>query len=162
MTAFGQNKKPVKPEAALIRLEDLCARSEQCVAEVRRKLYMWQIAAADADAIVRSLVQRRFIDDARYASAFVRDKYRFARWGRRKIEMALRQKQIDDNIIADALGSIDEEEYREVLKHLLEVKAKSIEEPETYENRLRLMRFAMARGFEASLVSAAINEINNK
>ena len=139
-----------------MRLEELCARSEQCEGEVRRKLRAWQICDEDADTIVRSLVRRRFVDDSRYASAFTRDKYRFARWGRRKIELALRQKQVDADIIAEALDAIDEEEYAGVLRALLASKMKNMAEPESYEERNRLFRFAVSRGFEISLVGKTI------
>ena len=161
MTAISRNKKPPTPDEALIRLEDLCARSEQCVEEIRRRLYMWQICRNDAEKIVKSLVQRRFVDDTRYAAAFVRDKYRFARWGRLKIEMALRQKRIDSTIIADAIAGIDDDEYRDALMHIIAAKAKTMDEPYTYENRMRLMRFALSRGFESSLVAIAIKNIIN-
>lgn len=142
-----------------MRLEELCARSEQCEGEIRRKLRVWQVGDDDADTIVRSLVRRRFVDDSRYAAAFTRDKYRFARWGRRKIEMALRQKRVDDDIIAEALDTIDEEEYAEVLRHIITLKIKALSEPQSYENRTRLFRFAVSRGFEIPLVSKIISQL---
>ena len=122
-------KKALKPEVALMRLEALCARSEQCEGEIRRKLRLWQIGEEDADTIVRSLRRRRFVDDSRYAGAFVRDKYRFARWGRRKIELALRQKRVDADIIAEALEEIDEDEvYGKSLRQLIVLKSRLLGE----------------------------------
>ena len=82
-------KKPISPEKAKVRLEELCARSEQCTGDAYKKLQTWGIARSDAETIVKSLVDRRFIDDERFCHAFVRDKMRFARWGRRKIKAAL-------------------------------------------------------------------------
>ncbi|MCM1066041.1 MAG: RecX family transcriptional regulator [Muribaculaceae bacterium] len=153
------SRKPMRPEAALIRLEELCARSEQCEWELRRKLRTWQIGERDADTIMRSLLRRRFVDDSRYAVAFTRDKYRFARWGRRKIEMALRQRHVDSDIIDEALDQIDEDEYREALHGILAAKAKKLEEPASYENRTKLFRFALARGFESQLISKVLKNI---
>lgn len=152
MTFINRNRrKPLRPEAAMIRLEELCARSEQCVSELRRKLAGWQIEPDDADAIIRSLKTRRYVDDARYAAAFVRDKYRFARWGRRKIHMALRQKRIAEDLIDEALGNIDEQEYAEILGHILKAKARTLD-MDVYEDRMKLFRFALARGFEPDLI----------
>ena len=69
--------KKVSPEQALVRLEELCVRAERCEAELRRKLMQWAIVPADADSIIASLRARRFLDETRFAAAFVRDKYRF-------------------------------------------------------------------------------------
>ena len=88
------SRKIVTSEKALARLEELCVRGERCESELRKKLRTWQIASADADAVIDSLRRRRFFDDARFAHAFVTDKVRFARWGRIKIAMALRYKRI--------------------------------------------------------------------
>ena len=152
-------KKPMTPEAALIRLEEACARAEQCTGELRQKLRSWQIGDADADTIIRSLVRRRFVDDRRFAAAFTADKYRFLRWGRRKIEMALRQKRIPSDIIAEALEQIDKDEYAASLSYILVQKLPSATSATPYETRLKLYRFAVARGFEPSLVSDAIDDI---
>lgn len=142
-----------------MRLEALCARSEQCEGEIRRKLRLWQIGEEDANTIVRSLRRRRFVDDSRYAGAFVRDKYRFARWGRRKIELALRQKRVDADIIAEALDEIDEDEYTEVLRQLIVLKSKSLGDMDAYEARNRLFRFAVSRGFETTIASRIISKV---
>ena len=153
------SRKPIRPEAALIRLEELCARSEQCEWELLRKLRSWQIGERDADTILRSLKRRRFVDDSRYSAAFVRDKYRFARWGRRKIELALRQKHVDADIIDEALDSIDEDEYVGILRDILTAKLKRIEGEVDYTERTKLFRFAMARGFETQLISNVLKSI---
>lgn len=142
-----------------MRLEALCARSEQCEGEIRRKLRLWQIGEEDADTIVRSLRRRRFVDDSRYAGAFVRDKYRFARWGRCKIELALRQKRVDADIIAEALEEIDEDEYTEVLRQLIVLKSRLLGSADTYDARSRLFRFAVLRGFESTIVSKIISQV---
>ena len=147
---YSRPKKELRPEAALIRLETLCARAEQCESELRRKLATWQIAPDDADAIIISLRSRRFVDDSRYAAAFVRDKYRFARWGRRKIEMALRQKRIDPDVAAEAMTEIDDKEYLSILRHIITAKAKPMAKPLAYEDRMKLLRFAVGRGYESA------------
>lgn len=153
------NRKPVRPEKALIRLEELCCRSEQCEGEVRRKLRTWQIGADDTEKIIASLKKRRFIDDSRYAAAFVRDRYRSAKWGRRKIAMELRRKSIDSETAQGAMEEIDEEEYYSILAHIIAVKARPLERPLSYENRVKLFRFGVMRGYESALVSKAVKEL---
>lgn len=154
-----RSKKTVSPQNALSRLEDLCARSEQCSGEARKKLYNWGISPGDAERIVCSLIERRFIDDSRYCKAFVRDKLYFARWGRRKIMLALIQKRVDRDLASEALSEIDEDDYIDILKKIVLAKAKTIKDVDTYDGRTRLFRFAVSRGFEPDLVSRVIREI---
>lgn len=148
--------KVIAPEKALIRCEELCARAERCEHELREKMRAWHIDPRDIEAIINSLTTRRFLDDSRFARAFVRDKYRFARWGRRRIAMALRQKRIDSDVIDEALEEINQDEYTAVLRSLLKAKAAHMERPLSYEDRMKLLRFAVARGFETQLVSSLL------
>ena len=148
--------KVIPPEKALIRCEELCARAERCEHELREKMRAWRIDSRDIEAIINSLTTRRFLDDSRFARAFVRDKYRFARWGRRKIAMALKQKRIDSDTIDEALEEINQEEYTAVLRTLLKAKAAHMDRPLSYDDRVKLFRFSVARGFETQLISSML------
>lgn len=154
-----RSKKTVTPAQALVRLEELCVRGERCESELRRKLSLWAISSADSDAIITSLRTRRFLDERRFAESFVRDKYRFAKWGLRQIILRLRQKNVPSDIIDEALSEVDMEEYRSILKGLLNYKAKSMPRPLEYDDRNRLFRFALSRGFEPDLIIQTIKEI---
>lgn len=154
MCAFP--RKPITPEQALARLEALCAASEHCTHELRMKLANWGIGATDAAAIIKSLEQRKFLSDSRFAIAYVRDKYRFGKWGRRKITLALMQKRVDRDAIDNALAEIDEEEYQEILLQIMRTRARSIKEGNSYEGRTKLFRSIASRGYETSLISKLI------
>lgn len=149
-------RKAVTPERAMVRAEELCVRAERSSGEIRKKLRQWDIPAAEAERIINSLTERRFIDDRRFCEAFVRDKVNFARWGRRKIAMALYEKGVDRDISAEALAAIDTERYEENLRHIIEAKRRSLPEPESYESRTKLFRFAASRGFEPELIKRFI------
>lgn len=153
---YVSRKKETSPEQALVRLEELCVKAERCEDELRRKLTLWRIAPADADAIIDSLRARRFLDERRFAAAFVRDRYRFGKWGRRKIVQALRLKRIPGSIIEEGLAQIDADEYLAILAALLRFKAKDMEHPLSFEDKNRLFRFAVGRGFEPDLVANAL------
>ena len=155
---FGP-KKPLEPARALLRLEELCARSEHCEGELREKLRKWLVSEEDADTILSSLRRRRYVDDERFARAYVRDKFRFDHWGRRKIELTLRRKRVDADVIADALEEIDADDYMAMLRKLLAYKARSLPDAGAYENRVKLMRFAIGRGFEPQLVVKALDSM---
>ncbi len=152
------NKKTlVTAEKALERLEILCARSEHSEGELRQKLYRWGLSSADAERIIDSLRSRKYVDDERFARAYVRDKLRFSRWGRAKIRMGLIAKRVDSATITIAIDEeISEEEYESILIAVLKMKARSIDDADSYEGRTRLFRFGVSRGFEPGLVSNAI------
>lgn len=157
-----KQRRPITPEKALERLENICARSEQASGELRRKLRQWGIAESKADEIIDSLIDRRFVDDERFAGAFVRDKVRFARWGRRKIRQALYQKGIASETISKALAEIDEDEYESVLAAILSAKARTAYDITTYEGRTQLYRHGLSRGFEPDLVARLLRALHEK
>lgn len=143
----------VKPVEALKRLESLCARSEQCESELLTKLSRWGISSDMAEKILARLRAERYVDNGRFARAFVRDKYLFQHWGRQKIRAALRLKRISDGLIDSAIDEeIDEETYRRNAIELLHAKIRTMKEPQSYDNRMRLLRFAYGRGFESVLI----------
>lgn len=152
---------PPTPDKAYERLADACARAEYCTHELREKMRRMGLAATDAEAVLRRLREGRYVDDARFARAFVRQKAEYARWGRRKIAYALALKRIDRATIADALADIDDEKYASTLHTLLAAKARA-NGPDaltTYDGRTRLFRFAASRGFESDAIAAAIRKL---
>lgn len=150
------SRREIKPDVALARLELLCARSEQCSADMLKKLSTWQVPAADAAAIMRRLREGRFVDDRRFALAYARDKMLFSGWGRYKIMRGLMSKRIPRDLIDEALESLDPETYRETALRVLRSKARSIKEGNTYEGRTKLFRSGASRGFESELLSSLI------
>lgn len=135
-----------------------CARQEMCSADVRRKaLRRFEGDADQADALVRSLVEDGYVDDGRYAAAFAREKSRLTGWGPVKITYQLRGKGIADEVIRQALQEVDAGEASGKLHALLAAKYKSVQgEPDA---RLRLIRFALGRGYEWNAVSEALKDI---
>lgn len=154
--------KVITVSEATARLEALCAVSEQCSYEVTQKMLRWGIAAADRYRVLDSLVERRFVDDARYASAYARSKFRFSRWGRRKIRVGLMAKRIPRHLIDGAVAeAAPDDEYVATLRKLLLAKARSVEEPLSRDGVAKLCRFAMQRGFEWEYISKVIDELRN-
>lgn len=153
-----KRRKIITPKDALIKLEALCAQSEQCTMDLRQKLYRWEISPSDSEKIIRRLIDTRYVDDARFATAYCRDKYRFNRWGRMKIVYGLRAKQISTYDIQEALNAIDEKEYEEILISVIKSKSQRIKDIDTYEGRTRLFRSVASRGYETSLIAQIIKD----
>lgn len=153
--------KPISPEAAVARMAELCARSEQCEADIRQKLYRLGLSPASVQDCIERLVRGRFIDNARFARAFANDKVRFSSWGRNKIRLALIGKRIPSETIREALDSIDEADYLQALKRTIGAKVRSLDlrGPDARNERLKLFRFVLSRGFEPDFASSEIRKL---
>lgn len=154
-------RKPITPDAARLRMADLCARAEHCESEIRDKLRRLPLRSREAEEIIDFLVDQGFIDDARYARSYANDKMRFSGWGRLKIRMGLIAKRIDREEIADALDSLDEEEYKAVAERVARAKAKSLDLSD-YDGRNKLYRHLLSRGFESKIASMQIRNLSQE
>lgn len=150
-------KKNITEQEAFLQLAALCAQAEHCEQEMRDKLKHWELDTAAADRIIARLQKERYIDDARYARAFVKDKIRYNKWGRRKVEQALWQKRIADDIRQQVLGEIDENEYLDVLRPLLKQKRRTTKAENDYALNQKLVRFALGRGFTFDLIRQCLD-----
>ena len=150
-------KKEMTEQEAYLQLAALCAQAEHCQQEMRDKMKRWEIDETIQNRIISRLVKERYIDDERYARAFVKDKIRYNKWGRRKVQQALWQKRIDDDIQRRVLDEIDEKEYLDVLRPLLKQKRKTIKAQSDYELNQKLMRFALSRGFTFDIIRQCID-----
>ena len=144
-------------QEAYLTLAALCARSEHCQWEMLEKMRRWELDDAALARVMARLVKERYVDDERYARAFVKDKVRYNKWGRRKVEQALWQKRIDDDIRERVLDEVDEEEYLNVLRPLLKQKRKSTKAENDYELKQKLVRFALGRGFTYDIIRQCID-----
>jgi regulatory protein len=149
--------KEKSEQDAYLQLAALCAQAEHCQQEMRDKMKRWDIDAATQDRIVARLVKERYVDDERYARAFVKDKIRYNKWGRRKVQQGLWLKHIDDDIQERVLGEVDDSEYLAVLRPLLKQKVRSIRAENDYERTQKLVRFALGRGFTFDIIRQCLN-----
>ena len=133
------------------------SRCEHCENEVREKLLGWGGSEEEADEIITYLTEERYINNQRYANSYTRDKFRFNHWGKYKIGIMLRNKDICNEIIEEALNQIDEEEYLEKLEQILRDKLRSLKYSSEYEKKGKLFKFAQSRGFESSAISKVID-----
>lgn len=142
----------------LARAMALCSGREYCSADITNKLQGWGLSADNTARVIDILIIEKFIDDNRYASAFVRDKFNSARWGKTKISAHLKAKGIPADIISSALASIDSDLYRKTLADLLLAHRKFIKAKNQYDLKGKLWRFGISRGFESDLLYQIINE----
>ena len=139
-------------QEAYLQLAAMCAQAEHCEQEMRDKMKRWAIKTDAQDRVIARLIKERYIDNERYARAFVKDKIRYNKWGRRKVMQALWMKRIDNDILHQVLDEIDDKEYIDVLIPLLKQKRKAIKAKSDYELNQKLVRFALGRGFDFSII----------
>lgn len=151
--------KAMDYEAALKRAAALCSSQEQCSSHIRNKLNSWKVSEQDAEKILQFLIREKFLDDTRYASFYVRDKFRFNGWGKIKLAAMLNQKDIPKSIIEEALKQIDPELYRQSCERLISEKAATLRESNQFKRKGKLFRFAAQRGFESDLIHQILSYI---
>ena len=150
-------KKEMNEQEAYLQLAALCAQAEHCEQEMRDKMKRWELDEMVQNRVIDRLTEERYIDNERYARAFVKDKIRYNKWGRRKVQQALWMKRIDTDIQQRVLDEIDENEYLDVLRPLLKQKRKSIKAGNDYELNQKLVRFALSRGFTFDIIRQCLN-----
>ena len=140
------------------RMRALCSRREYCRKDVLKKVMTALDGdAAKAEEVVGKLVEERYVDDRRYATAFARDKASIAGWGAAKIKYMLAAKGVDREIIASALEEIDVNRADARLEKLMENKARSLKDDP--QRRIKLLRFGVGRGYAYEEVSSMIDRI---
>lgn len=144
---------------ALSRIRSICSRQEQCRQDIFVRLSKWDVSESDSEQIAEILEKEGFVDHTRYASSFANDKLKFNKWGKVKIRWMLRQKEISEDIIENALSLLDYDEYIDTLSSELKKKIKSLKAKNEYDRKGKLVQFATQRGFEYEIISKVINKI---
>lgn len=154
----NRERKPKSAQQALQSLMRLCARSEKSSGDALRLMQQWQVPQAERQGVLERLVKERFIDDGRYAEAYVREKSRLSGWGARKIAMQLRQKGVSQAIIDDALRQLDSNVELPRLVDKLRRKIRTTKYTSDYELRGKLMRYALSLGFDYDIAQRAVED----
>ena len=112
--------------------------------------------------IIQKLKEENYLDDNRYANFYVRDKFKFNRWGKIKIGFGLRQQGIPEETILSALNQLDEQAYFDTCKVLIQNKLSELKEKNLYTRKARLFKFAAQRGFESDLIYRILNILDQE
>jgi regulatory protein len=144
---------------ALSKATEICSHSEKCSFDIMLKCCEWQLPREETVKVIEFLLQEKFLDQQRYATSFVSDKFRFNKWGKIKLAYALRQKQVEEEYIKEALFRLPEEAYLNVLRELISAKARTVKEQDAWSRRNKLLAFAQSHGFENDLALTIIQEL---
>ncbi|MBD1366050.1 RecX family transcriptional regulator [Mucilaginibacter sp. ZT4R22] len=140
----------------LKKAEHYCAYQERSQQEVRDKLYEWGLYTAAIENIIIQLIEGNYLNEERFANAYVRGKFNQKSWGRIKIKQGLKQKNVSPVLIKKALQTIDLSDYMAALTRLIEKKANTVTEKNTAKRNYKLQQYALSRGFEPELSSEVL------
>ncbi len=156
-------KRTKTPEQALQSLMRMCARSERSSGDALRLMKRWGVADEDARKVLQRLQNERFIDDSRFAEAFVRDKINLSGWGAYKIKSALRAKGVSREVIESVVEPmLGETDMSERLEEMMQRKLRTLKYNSPYEAKTKLIRFAASRGYDMEqAVDCASKVIND-
>ncbi len=144
-----RTKKAKTAEQALQSLMRECARSERSSGDALRLMKRWGLSDEDAAKVLARLQSERFIDDSRYAEAFVRDKLNLSGWGAYKIKMALRTKGVSKEIIEEVVAPmLAETDMTERLEEIMVRRMRTLKYSSSYDAKTKLIRFAASRGYD--------------
>lgn len=154
-----KEKRIVSPEQAYARMTRICAKKEYAPSEIREKLQRMNLAPEVVDTLITRLKKERYIDESRFAESYIRDKIRFNKWGKRKIEMHLIQKKIPRQVIDSAFELFSDQQLTESLQLILEKKRKSIAGKTEYERNGKLIRYALGRGYAMEDIMSCLKKM---
>lgn len=154
-------KKPKRhtPKEAKLKAANFCAYQERSQKEVRNKLYNLGLYPDEVEEVLTDLITDNFINEERFAKAYVGGKFRVKKWGRKKILIGLQPHQLSPYCIKKGLAEIDEDEYVNVLEEIIIKKDRSIKEANEFKRKNKLASYAQSRGYEADLIWEVINRL---
>jgi regulatory protein len=151
-----RSKKPLTIQQALEEMRRYCDKSERCESEVIAKVRSWGFTLEEAMEVHAQLIIQGFVSERRYAEAYAHDKFKFNRWGQRKIEMELRRKGISARNIKDALARLEKEDELAIIRSLIQKKEPQLKGLQLYQKRIKLMRYLLSKGFETGQITEQI------
>lgn len=152
-------KRTKSAQQALMTLMRLCSRAERSSGDAKRLMATWEVPEQDRMGVLRRLKEERFIDDERYATAFVREKVNLNGWGEYKIRSALRRKGVAEDIIARAIREISPEQSTERLVERLQRKLKTVKYTSLYDLKNKLIRHGIALGFSMETLMPHVEQL---
>lgn len=148
-------------ERALEKAMRYCSYQERCRLDLTNRFIAWNVKKTDWDRILNSLSKEDFLNEHRYVEAFVRGKFRMKKWGKNKIKMGLIAKQVYNEQLFNTVfeSEIEEKEYLQVIRELLEKKSLLITEKDGLKKRDKLFRYLLSKGYESDLISKELAAI---
>lgn len=151
--------KKITEERVYAKMARICSQKECAPFDIARKLRRMDLPEPVVYKIIDRLKKEKYIDEKRFIRSYIHDKLHFNKWGKRKIALSLKQKQLPQALIHEAFSELPGASFGESLQPILEKKWKSVKGRSDYEKRGKLIRYALGRGFSMDEVMACMKEM---
>lgn len=111
------------------------------------------------DVIIVHLIDNNFLNEERFAKAFVSGKFNIKKWGKRRLELELKRRDISSYNINQALKTITDEDYYNAIDQLAKKRCNALKETDTFKKKKKLVDYLLYRGWETHLVYDKVNEL---
>jgi len=148
-------------EKAYMKLKHYCGYQDRCHQEVKEKLYSLKLNKATVEQLLSRLIEEDYLNEERYAKAFVGGHFRQKQWGKVKIAYGLKQKRVSEYNIRKAMNEIPDEEYHALAEKLVKAKWNSLKKDQYIHRVVKTKAFLQQRGFEPALVQSIIQQIRD-
>ncbi len=155
-------KQRLTKEQVLPKLKQYCAYQERSHAEVKKKLYSYGLYKVDVENVISQLIEENYLNEERFAIQFAGGKFRIKQWGRKKIEYALKEKQVSSYSIKKAMKQIEEADYLKVLLHVTTKKWALLKGEQRLNREAKTRAYLLQKGFENDLIGKAILAVRSK
>jgi regulatory protein len=149
-------------EYLLTKIRGFCAYQERCVHDVEEKLREWKVGQKHVEQIIEQLIKEDYLNEERFAKSFAGGKFRINHWGKTKIINELERRRVPDLIIQIGLEEINDEEYEETLKEILQRKNREIKESDPWKRKQKLISYGAQKGYDFGLLKRVLEEFNIK
>ena len=157
-----KQEKSINMEDALTKGRAFCAYQERYHQEVRDKLYEWGLWPDGVEQVILTLIEEKFLNEERFARAYVSGKFRIKKWGRLKIKQGLKFRKISDYCIKKGFTEINDREYEQTLKKVMDDYQRTLKESNKLKALHKTARYAISRGFESDLVWGILKGVDNE
>ena len=147
-------------DEALLLMQKFCAIQDRCQSEIRTRLIEHQVYGDDLEEVIADLISDDFINEERFAKAYVRGKFRIKKWGKIKITQELKFRRISDYSIRKGMQEIEYDDYLETLKSLLEKKQSTLRVSNQWDKLKKLTAFATQKGYEYEVIKEVLSTLN--
>lgn len=149
------------PGKAFQRICRFCAYQERSLFETRKKLQEWKVSKENIAELLRRLQVEDYLDDNRFARSFARGKFQRNKWGKVRIRLELKARQIPENLISAALSEIDDQSYYRTIRVLVMKKKQAMRDSKPLNPREQIIRYLIGKGFETDVVLQVMSELEH-
>lgn len=149
--------KHLSVSEAIIKIRTYCNYRDRCHKEVRDKLYAWGLYKREVDQVMLQMMEEDLLNEERFARSYARGYFRTKQWGRYKIRRELQLRQIHARLIDTAMTEIDEDEYQDTVRKLIDKKLKTTQ-GKPMERRQKVSEYLMRKGYTYAEFKHALEE----